>query len=462
MYSIPDPAPLEALLRVPALESMRDEHLLAYLRHLGAMTRRIETAAALASAEVARRSSRELGYRGLAQRLGARTPEMLVQQTLGASRGEARDLVTVGALVTADTAPAWSAAVHDGSVSVGAAAAIESGLGTATEAVPQPLLDLAAQGLIADAAALTVEQLARRAREVRDELDANGVADRESERRDRRFLRLTPLPDGMTRLLGLLDPESAAVVVGVINAATSPRRGGPRFTAAADIARAEELAADARTTEQIACDAFVQLLDAGARVDPDRLLIGSAAPVQVIVAATDLERGSGFALLEGQTASVSIDTARRAACTGGTVAITIGRDGQPLNHGRARRLFSRAQRRAIAARDGGCLFCERPPSWTEAHHIVDWARGGPTDVADGVLLCRFHHLMVHNNGWRVIRRGGKYFLVPPTAVDPLQREIPARRRSPVLERALAQSPRSAAAARAPARADSVSGPRAVR
>src|SRR5690606_4902668 len=97
------------------------------------------------------------------------------------------------------------------------------------------------------------------------------------------------------------------------------------------------------------------------------------------------------------------------------------------------------QRVALAARDGGCRFpdCDRPPSWTEAHHIVPWSHGGRTDVADGVLLCRHHHMMLHNNGWRIVREHADYTLIPPPDIDPLQRAIPMPSRSRTLRRALA-------------------------
>ena len=57
---------------------------------------------------------------------------------------------------------------------------------------------------------LTVERLGERARQLRDELDLAGVRDRESELHDKRYLKFTKLSDGMTRVHGLLDPESAA------------------------------------------------------------------------------------------------------------------------------------------------------------------------------------------------------------------------------------------------------------
>jgi hypothetical protein len=73
--------------------------------------------------------------------------------------------------------------------------------------------------------------------------------------------------------------------------------------------------------------------------------------------------------------------------------------------GSVRDVPSPAQRRALARRDRHCRFpgCERPVRWTDAHHIVHWTRGGPTDLDNLVLLCRRHHRMCHEGGWELRR-----------------------------------------------------------
>ncbi|MGN6204967.1 MAG: HNH endonuclease signature motif containing protein, partial [Humibacter sp.] len=96
------------------------------------------------------------------------------------------------------------------------------------------------------------------------------------------------------------------------------------------------------------------------------------------------------------------------------------RSGRALNLGRTRRLFSPAQRVILRARDGGCLWpgCDRPPWQTEAHHIDNYAEHhGRTDIADGVSLCKFHHLNLHNNHWHIRRHGTHYELIPPTEMN---------------------------------------------
>ncbi|MEQ1735224.1 MAG: HNH endonuclease signature motif containing protein, partial [Rhodoglobus sp.] len=112
-----------------------------------------------------------------------------------------------------------------------------------------------------------------------------------------------------------------------------------------------------------------------------------------------------------------------------------------LNLGRTQRLHNARQRTVIATRDGGCLApdCDRPPGWCEVHHIVEFSRGGSTSVDDGVLLCKFHHLLMHNNGWRIDRRDGSYWMTSPPDVDGAQRPIPLRTKSASVRQLIARA-----------------------
>ena len=93
----------------------------------------------------------------------------------------------------------------------------------------------------------------------------------------------------------------------------------------------------------------------------------------------------------------------RHACDATVCRIVFGPSSQVIDAGRSARLFSTAQKRAIAARDRRCRFpgCDREPRWCDYHHIRHWLRGGPTSVENGILLCRFHHTMVHEPGWEL-------------------------------------------------------------
>lgn len=419
-----------------------DDELLALQRSLAEAMRSLEGASAVVAAEVAHRSRRELGHAGLAQKLGARTPEALVQTVTGSSSTTARRLVRVGTLVVSrSSSEPWLRAASDavaaGRLGPEAFDAIRAGLGSPSSGVDEDALADAVRWLLDRAPSSTVDALTLLARECRDNLDARGVAAREHELRERRSSRLTRLPDGTTRLVAVLDPESAARVVTLLEAATSPRRGGPRFVSDEDVARAQSLLDDGRTTEQIALDALVELIVIGARGDSRHVIGSPQPPVRVLVTQRDLDAGAGVGRLEGQSAPVSIATVERHICSAGAQGVLFDDTGAVLDLGRAKRLHKGRQRTAIAARDGGCLMpgCDRPPSWSEVHHIVPWSEGGGTSVDDGVLLCRHHHLLLHNNGWRIAREHGEYWLHAPAELGRAPELL--RTKSPAVRRLLA-------------------------
>ena len=434
-----------------AMARLSDDELIAAQRMAAEVRRRADACEAAYAGEIGRRSARELGYGGLAQRRGARNAEELVQKITGATAHEAQTLVKVGSMLPVETpggdAPAprtWlisvGEAVASATLSLEAAAAIRKGLGEESEAVSAGELAGAAATLLREASQLTVERLGERARELRDELDLAGVRDREAARHDKRYLAFTKLSDGMTRVHGLLDPESAAIIVPIFDAVTSPRRGGPRFVDPDEVERAETIVRDERTNGQLTVDAFTDLVRLGAEVDDGTLLGGNRPTLSLLVTARELASGIGAASLEGQSVPVSLQTAQRHLCTADIIPMLFTDDGDPLRFGRTRRTFSRAQRRALAARDGGCRFpdCPAPPAWTEAHHIREWLRhAGPTDLDNGILLCRFHHLLIHNNGWAITREHGQFYVVPPASQDPQRQPIPAPSKSPPLKRLLA-------------------------
>jgi hypothetical protein len=429
-----DPGSSVTLPPVEGLSTLTDDELQARQREFAAARRRVDAGAALVAAEVARRSARDLGHSGLAAREGARSPERLVERWAGVSPGEAVAMVRVGELLGAHQrpGPVWlsrvTAAVRAGEISVLAADAIRLGLGDPTQTVSAESLGGAAALLVEVAPDVPVRRLAAEARALRDGLDTAGIAAREEALRQRRFLRLIPQDDGMTRVIGLLDPESAAIVTSAFDDVSSPRRGGPRFVDPAAVARAQRIVDDSRSTEQLLADAFVEMVRIAGAADQGRLFSQRRPAVQLQVSRAEFESGCGGAHFEGQTVAVSTGTAHRWACSCGSIPVLFdGRDA--IDVGRTQRTFTERQRVALAARDGGCRFrgCDRPASWTEAHHADEWDRDeGQTDLVNGILLCRFHHLMVHNQGWRILRRGSDFVARAPDG-----REHPMPSRNPV-------------------------------
>jgi hypothetical protein len=134
--------------------------------------------------------------------------------------------------------------------------------------------------------------------------------------------------------------------------------------------------------------------------------------------------GLGGAVLGGAVLDtgerVSAEAVRRLACDAQILPVVLGGAGQPLDVGRSRRLYLGPVRRALVVRDRGCAFpfCDRPARWCDAHHIVSWYDGGVTSVANGVLLCRRHHRLIHGGEWTV-RLGTDELpeFIPPAHVD---------------------------------------------
>lgn len=105
----------------------------------------------------------------------------------------------------------------------------------------------------------------------------------------------------------------------------------------------------------------------------------------------------------GTGTPVHPETARRLACDCGLIPMVLDAASEPLDVGRKQRLVTPAIRRALEVRDGGCRFpgCDRPLAWCDAHHLKHWVHGGHTGLDNMILLCRRHHVLVHECGWRI-------------------------------------------------------------
>lgn len=112
---------------------------------------------------------------------------------------------------------------------------------------------------------------------------------------------------------------------------------------------------------------------------------------------TDEEQQPGVATLDTGL-RISAGEARRLACSHRLLPAVLGTRSQPLDLGESARLFSKAQRLALTLRDGGCTaeHCDIPASMCHAHHDRPWSQSGPTDLANGRLLCGPHHRRIHD------------------------------------------------------------------
>jgi len=235
-------------------------------------------------------------------------------------------------------------------------------------------------------------------------------------------LALRALGDGTTRISGLIPDASAARLATYLHAFTNPRRGDDSGRDVDPTLVEEGRNADPTLVEvrakraskpgepssspvpygRKAARAFCQLLET---LDPTRLPIhgGDVTTLVVTMSLDSLRTDLATATLGNPAPGdshdrITAEDARRLACTAGIVPAVLDGKSEVLDLGRSQRLFTRAQRRALALRDGECRAegCQIPAPWCEAHHRDPWSTGGRTDLADGMLLCSHHHHRAHD------------------------------------------------------------------
>ncbi|QWT23888.1 HNH endonuclease [Subtercola sp. PAMC28395] len=191
--------------------------------------------------------------------------------------------------------------------------------------------------------------------------------------------------------------------------------------------------AESRTREQLLADGFTAYIDRVAGLPGMPVLCGARPTINVHVTLEDVVDGRGVGWVDGVDQPVPVSTVEQLICHGDVIA-TVMHQGRVLQHGKTKRLFTPAQNRALAARDGGCVWpgCGRPPSWCETHHVVDWRDTGylpgRTDVDNGVLLCHFHHSNVHKSRWKLVMITGAPHIIPPPEIDWTQKPRPCTQR----------------------------------
>ena len=168
---------------------------------------------------------------------------------------------------------------------------------------------------------------------------------------------------------------------------------GSRETASA----AADTSAETRATHPPASEPAAPAADAAAGQAPIEPAVGlhlPAAPGPDVGQAV-IEQAGGI--------HVGKEAARRVACDAGLVVLRHAPDGGVLDVGRRTRTLPTALRRALEGRDRNqCQFPGCSSRHCDALHVVHWADGGATRLQNLVLLCRFHHRAVHEEGFQVV------------------------------------------------------------
>jgi len=213
-----------------------------------------------------------------------------------------------------------------------------------------------------------------------------------------RSLTIRKSQNGLVSLRGTLDPEGGAAVLTALQPLA--RRNGRH---------------DVRKKDRRLADALVE----HALLSLDRSAKGSTARPHLQVTTTlETLLSMAGAPAAGLDLSIPISgkAVQRIACDCNVTRILLGADSAVIDVGRSSRLIPPGLRRALHARDKGCVWpgCDRPARWTSAHHLIHWIHKGETRLDNLVLLCSRHHWLVHEGGWQIVLVDGRIRTVPPS------------------------------------------------
>ncbi|MGW6200063.1 DUF222 domain-containing protein [Kribbella sp. NPDC055110] len=292
------------------------------------------------------------------------------------------------------------------------AEAIVSALDKLPNTVPVEDLRVAEQEMVELARTHGPLDLRKAGVQVRNRLDTDGPEPAEQKAYDRETLKLKTTDNGVA-FTGFLANENAELFRTLIHTHAKPHK-------------TVDGALDPRSRDKRQADALTTVL-AAATGD------GQKPQVLVTIDFNDLKAATATAtgqLIYGDALSAA--TIRRLACDAHILPIVLGSDSQPLDVGTTVRLATGTMRKALIARDKGCVCCGAPPIYCDAHHVISWIDGGETKLTNLVLLCKRCHRDLHAGHWNIhITHGVVHVARPSWAVpDPVPR---GRYRPPTTE-----------------------------
>ena len=324
----------------------------------------------------------------LARRRGEAGAVEMLREGLGQSRsGAKRDVKFAGVLAAM---PVTAAALAEGAITPQHARLIVD----AAEHVPVDEAEL-----VAAARREHVDLFRRTVREHVNDRLGDDLEERRRHQRAQRGVSLKQQPDGMYTLFGRFDPVAGNRIETALTAAAS------RLWHAED-------PKNRATGGQRLADALEMLIC--------RRGDGKAQGVDLLVVAEyDVVAGELQNPRLADGTPLTPEELLRLACDANILPALFDVEGQPLWLGQGRRHATSGQRAVLTKRDRGCVGCGANANWCQAHHIVHWAEGGPTDIDNMCLLCSHCHHQVHTKGARIVRTsGGKYTLQHPQRPRP--------------------------------------------
>ena len=302
----------------------------------------------------------------------------------GLDLGAAREKVRVARAI--ESLPKISVAMSNGQLSYSKARALTR---VATPVIEDVLLNVALHGTTHH-----VETLVRQFRRVQEVQELS----REQRQYSQRRLTYFHDNDGSLVVKLQLTAESGALFLKAIEAAL------PEIPLPDDCKDSLHVSAETSTPAMRRADALVVMTESFLQHGAGAMKGGDRHQVVVHIDEATLRKGEAGRCEIDDGPAIPVETARRFACDCSKVEITEDEQGEPLDVGRKTRSIPPALRRALAARDKGCVFpgCNHK-RYVDGHHVEHWADGGETKLSNLATLCRFHHRAVHEGGIKMQR-----------------------------------------------------------
>lgn len=330
----------------------------------------------------------EIERRRLFERDGHLSAASWLVSTFKVAWGIARE--HVGLARSLDEMPIARAALEEGELSLSSARVLATARQSDHEAFAK-----AEETLVEAARVHTVNDLNRVAAYWRDAVVRERALAGDESAVDRQTLHASKTFLGRVRADADLNAETGELLLTALNAVLSSEARARE--------KGEHADADERSPAERRADALGEILRQWLDLAERPGVAGERPHVTLTVGVETFKELSASRCELEHTGPVSTKTAETLLCDCSVARVVLSGRSEPLDVGRRTSVPPPSLRRAVIARDRHCRFpgCDRPPSWSDAHHVVHWAKGGVTALQNLILLCRRHHRLIHHGRFRV-------------------------------------------------------------
>jgi hypothetical protein len=346
---------------------------------------------------------------------GSKSATAYVARAANETHGWAAQRVRLGRALS-DQLPETLAAWHAGRIGMAQATIICGAVKGLEELLAEEIERILAQA----ASEISTKDLSGLAEIIVAEAAPEDAAERDKQNYDRQHLSLSKTLNGQWKLDGRFDAEAGAIIRAVLDAFTQKPEsmlgpdGANLDTTTPGFRRAQGLTEMCRQAAE----------------HSENCQTGGAKPTVVItIDHDDLVHGTGVADIEGGSVLPGA-AVRRIACDAAVIASSLTGGGSKLSFGRTTRIIATGLKTHLVSRDGGCIFpgCDAPPAYCQVHHLIHWGREGRTEPCNLILLCHFHHHLMHEGGWTATGPADEVLFHPANGQPPRAAERHSIRR----------------------------------